>query len=125
VSGLLPFSFRHLKSTIKGGKSKIGRIAQGEANVIARPDAQRRFAPGATKQSQSCGREIASLHCKGATSCYFGKRLEIETTKGTKSTKSRARKNGAPFDFLHSFVSFVLFVVSCFWLRPAAAPSSQ
>ena len=110
VPGLLPFSFRHLKSTINGGKSKIGRIAQGEANVIARPDAQRRFAPGATKQSQSCGREVASLHCKGATSCCFGKHLEIETTKDTK----RREKDSDLFGFLYFFVLLLVQILfSC------------
>jgi len=27
------------------------------------------------------------LHCKGATSCLFGKHFEVETTKDAKSTK--------------------------------------
>jgi len=42
----------------------------GRAYVVARADAQRRFAPRVTRQSQSVAWEIASLHCKGAASCF-------------------------------------------------------
>lgn len=38
-----------------------------------------------------------------------------------RGARSQERKNSDLLGFLGSFVSFVLFVVSCFWLRPKAA----